>query len=74
MVVNVYMDGGVREVNVRVLGKGLELLRANGDRFETNQMLFADDTALVAASEEKLCRLVSEFGSMRKKKVESQCR
>ena len=27
-----------------------------------NQLLFADDTALVAGSEEKLCRLVSEFG------------
>ena len=25
-------------------------------------MLFADDTALVAASEERLCRLASEFG------------
>ena len=25
-------------------------------------MLFADDTTLVADSEEKLCRLVSEFG------------
>ena len=25
-------------------------------------LLFADDTALVADSEEKLCRLVSEFG------------
>ena len=43
---NVYMDGVVREVNVRVLGKGLELLSANGGRFEINQMLFADDTAL----------------------------
>ena len=59
---NVYMDGVVREVNVRVLGKGLELLRANGGRFEINQRLFADDTALVADSEEKLYRLVSEFG------------
>ena len=29
---NVYMDGVVREVNVRVLGKGLEL-SANGGRF-----------------------------------------
>ena len=28
---NVCMDGVVREVNVRVLGKGLELLSANGD-------------------------------------------
>ena len=52
----------VREVNVRVLGKGFELLSANGGRFELNQLLFADDRALVADSEEKLCRLVSEFG------------
>ena len=59
---NVYMDGVVLEVNVRVLGKGLELLSANGGRFEINQLLFADDTALVADLEEKLCRLLSEFG------------
>ena len=45
-------------VYVRVLAKGLELLSANGGRFEINQLLFADDTALVADSEEKLCRLV----------------
>ena len=57
-----HMDGVVREVNVRVLGKGLELLSANGGRFEINRLLFADNTALVADSEEKLCRLVSEFG------------
>ena len=31
-------------------------------RFDINQPLFADDTALVADSEEKMCRLVSEFG------------
>ena len=36
----------VREVNVMVLGKLLQLLRANGGRFEINQLLFADDTAL----------------------------
>ena len=45
---NVYMDGVDREVNVMVVGKGLELLSANGGRFEINQLLFADDTALVA--------------------------
>ena len=50
---NVYMDGVVRKVNVRMLLKGLELLSANG-RFEINQLLFADDTDLVADSEEKL--------------------
>ena len=45
---NVYMDGVVRQVNVRVLVKGLELLSANGGRFEINKLLFADDAALVA--------------------------
>ena len=38
------------------------MLSANGARFEINQLLFADDTALVADTEEKLCRLVSEVG------------
>ena len=61
---NVYMDSVVREVNVIVIGKGLESLSVNGGRFEINQLLFADDTALVADSEEKLCRLVSEFGEV----------
>ena len=55
-----HMDGVVREVNVRVLWKRLELLSANGGRFEINQLLFADDTVLVADSE-KLGRLVSGF-------------
>ena len=45
---NVYMDGVVREVNARVLGNGLELLSANGGRFEINQLLFADDTTMWA--------------------------
>ena len=60
--VNAYMHGVVRDVNFRVLGRGLELLSVNGGRFEINQLLFADDTELVADSEEKLCRLASEFG------------
>ena len=49
---NVYVDGVAREVNDRVLGKGLELLSANGGRFEINQIFFAYDAALVAESEE----------------------
>ena len=36
----------------------------NDGRFEINQLLFADDAALVADSEDKLCRLVSEFGKV----------
>ena len=59
----------VREVNIRMLGKGLELLSANGGRFEINQLLFADGTALVADSEEKFCRLVSEFGRVCEKRT-----
>ena len=42
-----YVDGVVREVNAWVLGNGLEQLSVNGGRFEMNQLLFADDTALV---------------------------
>ena len=55
---------------VRVLRNGLELLSVNGGRFEINQLLFTDDTALVADSEEKLSRLVSEFGRVCKIKFE----
>ena len=58
---SVCMDGVVREVNVWELGKGLEFLSANDGRFEINQLLFSDDTPLVADSEEKF-RLESEFG------------
>ena len=65
---NGYMDGVAREVNVRVLGKGLELLSANGGKFEINQLLFADETELVANSEDKLCRLLSEFGRVCERK------
>ena len=51
-------------MNVGVLGKWLELLRANGSRFKINQFLFVDKTVLVADTEEKLHRLVSEFGGV----------
>ena len=44
-----------------VLVKVIELLHANGGRFGKNQLLFADDTALVADSENKLCRLVRRW-------------
>ena len=47
-IIIIYIIIVVREVNVRVLRKGLELLSANGGWFEINQLLFADDTALVA--------------------------
>ena len=51
-----------------MLGKWPELLSANGGRFEINQLLFADDTALVADLEEKLHRLVSEIDTVRERR------
>ena len=41
----------VREVDARMLWKVLELLSLNGERFEIQQLLFAD-TAIVDDSEE----------------------
>ena len=38
-----------------MLGKELELLGSNGGRFEINQLLIADEAALLADSEKKLC-------------------
>ena len=61
---NVFMDCVVQEMNAKVLGKGLELLSVNGGSFEINQLLSVGNTVLVAVSEEKLCRLMSEFGSV----------
>ena len=59
---NVYMDGVVREVKMRTLGRGLEMSERGGREWEVSQLLFADDTALVASTEERLQRLVDEFG------------
>ena len=59
---NLYIDGLVREVNARALGRGLKLVDGNDNEWELNQLLFADDTVVVADSERKLCQLVTEFG------------
>ena len=37
---NVYMNDVVRVVNGRVLGRGLEPLRANGSRFDMSAVIF----------------------------------
>ena len=47
---------------MRVIGNVLYLLSSYGGMFEINQLLFADDASQVAVLQEKLCRLVSEFG------------
>ena len=45
---------------LRCLGKGWNCR----GRFAIHQLLFADDTALVADSEQTLCRLVTEFAKV----------
>ena len=57
--VNVYMDGIMRGVNSRAVGRWLVgRWLANGGTFKKNQFLFANDTSQVADSENKLCKLV----------------
>ena len=45
-----------------MLSKGLKLLDGNDNEWELNQLLFADDTVVVADSERKLRPVVTEFG------------
>ena len=44
-----------------------ELLSVNGGRFEIYQLLFAEDIGLLADSE-KLCKLMSVFGGVCKRR------
>ena len=48
---SLYIDGVVREVNARVLGRGLKLVDRNDNEWELNQLLLTDDTVVVADSE-----------------------
>ena len=59
---NFYIDGVVREVNTLVLGRGLKLVDENDNGWELNQLLFVDNTVVMAGFERKLCQLVTEFG------------
>ena len=59
---NLHIDGVVRKVNARVLGRGLMLVDGTDNEWELNQLLFADDTVVVADSERKLCQLVTNLG------------
>ena len=66
---NVFMDGVVREVKARIGDRGLGLLEGvNRQNWTINQLLFADDTALVADSEGTLQQLVTEFDRVCKRR------
>ena len=58
---NMFMDGVVREVYSRVNGMGVKMSVGGEEEWVLSQLLFADDTALVAESAEQLQCLVSEF-------------
>ena len=45
-----------------MLGRGLKLVNENDNEWELNQLLFADDTVVVADFERKLCQLMTESG------------
>ena len=61
---NIFIDGVVREVRARTLGRGVGMVGERGEELQVNQLLFADDTVLMADSEEKLRRVVCEFGKV----------
>ena len=65
---NIFIDGVVREMKVRTLGNGVDMVGVNGEIWQVNQLLFADDTVLMADSEEKLQRVVKEFGRVCKRR------
>ena len=59
------MDGGVKEMNIRVIGRGTALgIRGVECPWETNMFLFVDNSALADYSEEKLIWLVGMFGEV----------
>ena len=68
------MDGVVREIKDNTKGIGINLVDKNGVKWIMSQLLYADDTTLVAESEENLQHLVNQFEkacARRKLKVNS---
>ena len=61
---NMYMDGVIREVDVRVQGRGVKLIGHGGYVWRVNQLLYADDTVLIGESKEELQRLLNEFDNV----------
>ena len=59
---NLYINGVVREVQARTLGKEAQLVGDSDEKWEVSQLLFADNIVLVVDSKMKLNRLMEEFG------------
>lgn len=58
-----YMNGVVREENASVMARNFVLLALDKRVFQLSQLLYVNDITLVITSQEKLCRLESEFTS-----------
>ncbi len=54
------MDGVIRGINAILLGRGLSLFNEDGREWNVDQLLFADDTTLVADSQKRLRQLVKK--------------
>ncbi|XP_068226967.1 uncharacterized protein [Palaemon carinicauda] len=65
---NLFVDRVVSEVIARVFDRGLEQIDESNHEWELNQLFFADDTVLVANSEEELGQLVTKFGRVCKRR------
>ena len=64
---NLFMDGVMREVREKAGDIGASMWDARRNReWNMEWMMFADDTVLVGDSEQKLQKLVKEFGSVYK--------
>jgi hypothetical protein len=59
---NIFINGVLRDINERVMEQGAALMSDSDGEWQVNQILYADDTAIVADEEFKLQRPVSEFG------------
>ena len=62
---NLFMDGVMKEVRERAGDVGVTLCDSQrNEEWKVEWLMFADDTVLLGDSEEKLNRLVQEFGSV----------
>ena len=62
---NLFMDGVMKEVRERAGDVGVTLCDSRrNEEWKVEWLMFADDTVLLGDSEEKLNRLVQEFGSV----------
>ena len=62
---NLFMDAVMKEVRERASDVGVKMWDARrNSEYLVKWLMFADDTVLVGDSEEKLGRLVQEFGSV----------